>query len=208
MFTVKPILLVPLSDIQIQSFGDSAKLVCEMSGEPKPRITWIKDAEKIFPQHSSRMAFLPDGSLRISSVQNEDLGQYECLGQNVAGETKSNPARIMMASQTQLLNSPFTNSSRITVKPSNIIAPVDADSFTLACSTEGMFEPKIHWYFNGRLVKQSRDKTQILTNGSLVIKRPTLLDAGTYKCEAANNLESIQATSIVEIKGTFFKSLM
>uniref|UniRef100_T1PGN3 Cell adhesion molecule-related/down-regulated by oncogenes n=1 Tax=Musca domestica TaxID=7370 RepID=T1PGN3_MUSDO len=84
--------------------------------------------------------------------------------------------------------------------PTDAIVALNGDPVRLDCLASGLPVPEILWYFNGRLVAQSTDALRIQANGSLVIVKPTLLQAGTYRCEATNALGSVQSTANIDVK--------
>ena len=84
---VPPKVVVPLANVKLEE-GKSALLVCKITGEPKPRITWLKDdvplpAATRYTLHHE----LPTDvvSLRIDNVQMNDLGTYQVIADNPAG---------------------------------------------------------------------------------------------------------------------------
>lgn len=85
--------------------------------------------------------------------------------------------------------------------PSDAIVALNGDPVRLDCLASGIPRPEILWYFNNRLVSQSTDVLRLQTNGSLVITKPTLMEAGTYRCAATNPLGTVQVTANIEVKG-------
>ncbi|XP_075162195.1 peroxidasin [Haematobia irritans] len=84
--------------------------------------------------------------------------------------------------------------------PSDAIVALNGDPVRLDCSASGLPVPEIMWYFNGRMVALSTDTLRIQANGSLVITKPTLLQAGSYRCEASNSLGKVEAVANIEVK--------
>lgn len=56
------------------------RLPCQVSGNPKPLITWSKDGISISP--SNRHIIGEDGSLTIRPVYGQDFGTYRCDASN------------------------------------------------------------------------------------------------------------------------------
>lgn len=44
--------------------------------------------------NEERYSVLKDGTLMIKEAQDKDQGVYECMAKNMAGETKSKPAKM------------------------------------------------------------------------------------------------------------------
>ncbi|MED6236241.1 hypothetical protein ATANTOWER_006306, partial [Ataeniobius toweri] len=73
--------------------GGVASFVCQATGEPKPRITWMKKGKKVSSQRFEVIEF-DDGSgsvLRIQPLRtHRDEAIYECTATNSAGEINAN----------------------------------------------------------------------------------------------------------------------
>lgn len=75
--------------------GDSIILNCQADGTPVPEILWYKDANPVEP--SSTVGIFNDGTeLRISTIRNEDIGDYTCIARNGEGQV-SHTARVIIA---------------------------------------------------------------------------------------------------------------
>ncbi|RMC08573.1 hypothetical protein DUI87_14820 [Hirundo rustica rustica] len=74
---------------QIGISGGVASFVCQATGEPKPRITWMKKGKKVSSQRFEVIEF-DDGSgsvLRIQPLRvHRDEAIYECTATNSVGE--------------------------------------------------------------------------------------------------------------------------
>ncbi|KAL0970726.1 hypothetical protein UPYG_G00246430 [Umbra pygmaea] len=72
--------------------GNVASFVCQATGVPKPRITWMKKDGKVSSQRFEVIEF-DDGSgsvLRIQPLRKyRDETIYECIASNTAGKIKS-----------------------------------------------------------------------------------------------------------------------
>ncbi|XP_071988542.1 receptor-type tyrosine-protein phosphatase F-like [Engystomops pustulosus] len=80
-------------DDQIGISGGVASFVCQATGDPKPRITWMKKGKKVSSQRFEVIEF-DDGSgsvLRIQPLRvHRDEAIYECTATNSVGEINSN----------------------------------------------------------------------------------------------------------------------
>ena len=66
--------------------GKSVKLLCPVTGEPKPRVFWYKDAIELEP--SDKVALGVNGELVLEDVGIEDAGRYTCMATNEHGRDK------------------------------------------------------------------------------------------------------------------------
>ncbi|XP_060054349.1 brother of CDO isoform X2 [Erinaceus europaeus] len=63
-------------------WGQSAKLTCEVRGNPPPTVLWLRNA---IPLTSSQRLRLTRKALRVVSVGPEDEGVYQCMAENEVG---------------------------------------------------------------------------------------------------------------------------
>lgn len=77
----------------LANFGDTAKIECRATGDPKPNILWMRNANEIILP-DSKFHLLDDGTLKIERVDSSTEGQYECMAKNEFGEAKSRPVRM------------------------------------------------------------------------------------------------------------------
>nr|XP_012642956.1 brother of CDO isoform X1 [Microcebus murinus]XP_012642957.1 brother of CDO isoform X1 [Microcebus murinus] len=76
-----PEVTMELSQLVIP-WGQSAKLTCEVRGNPPPSVLWLRNA---VPLTSSRRLRLSRRALRVVSVGPEDEGVYQCMAENEVG---------------------------------------------------------------------------------------------------------------------------
>ena len=73
--------------------GSRVDFSIDAHGVPEPKFSWIKDGETL--AESDRISFLGDKKqLRITGVQKEDGGKYECVASNEVNRVTSNPAML------------------------------------------------------------------------------------------------------------------
>ncbi|VDK61532.1 unnamed protein product [Gongylonema pulchrum] len=68
--------------------GTDAILQCSIVGNPKPKITWLKNGKIVDVLNSKGITVIFKGSLaliKISSVLPEDSGEYTLLAENSYG---------------------------------------------------------------------------------------------------------------------------
>ncbi|VDM62824.1 unnamed protein product [Angiostrongylus costaricensis] len=71
--------------------GNELKWTVRVTGDPKPRVTWLRDGVEIPDCEEVRIIDEGNGihSLIIVRVEMADSGQFTCLAENVAGEARS-----------------------------------------------------------------------------------------------------------------------
>ncbi|XP_033111500.1 titin-like [Anneissia japonica] len=120
-----PTVLVPLQDLEVPLAGD-ARLECQIIGQPKPAISWIRDQEFI---SGERYVALQEKSgncvLLISPVTEQDNTVFECKAENVVG-TVSTTSQVTVNADTsfettETHEAKLTMPSRVTIS----IQPVD-----------------------------------------------------------------------------------
>ncbi|XP_043950846.1 peroxidasin isoform X1 [Drosophila biarmipes] len=220
----KPQFLVAPQDAQAFA-GEQVELSCEVSGQPRPQITWMHNTQEVGGGNSggeeeqqARAQILPSGSLLIRSVEASDMGIYQCIARNEMDELRSQPVRLVVNGADHPLDSPidarsnqvWADAGTATPSPSpphfthqphdQIVALHGSGHVLLDCAASGWPQPDIQWFVNGRQLSQSTPSLQLQANGSLILLQPTQLSAGTYRCEARNSLGSVQATARIELK--------
>ena len=89
---VAPVIADSSSEVSVIS-GESAVLQCEVSGEPRPQVTWTKNGVRLSSQTDPHYYITETGSLQIFSAHPDDTATYSCTAINVAGVTEK---RIML----------------------------------------------------------------------------------------------------------------
>ncbi|XP_064644892.1 neogenin-like isoform X12 [Lineus longissimus] len=67
---------------------------CEVSGNPKPTIQWIKNGDIIIP--NDYFQIIDSQSLRILGLVNSDEGIYQCVAENSAGNVQASAQLIIV----------------------------------------------------------------------------------------------------------------
>ncbi|XP_069772736.1 hemicentin-1-like [Narcine bancroftii] len=153
-----------------------ALLECEVRGNPKPTVTWRKGGSLLHPD-SSRFDFLPDGSLRIYSVQVFDAGRYLCSASSAVG-TDHHYIEL------QVLGAPIISPS-----PTNITAIANTQ-VEVSCEVSGSPKPEVTWKKNGKPLNFNLQQNmyRLLASGSLQIFSATTEDTALYECSASNEV--------------------
>nr|XP_032653549.1 hemicentin-2 isoform X2 [Chelonoidis abingdonii] len=147
-------------------------LPCEVSGIPRPVVTWQKEGMSI--PAGAGFKVLPNGHLHLSQASVEDAGVYLCVAQNPSG-TALGKTRVIVqvppvieASQPQL-------------------SILEGSQVLLPCAARGIPEPRLTWSKDGVPVPGREGKFTLLPSGELMVKDSQGEDAGMYTCTAENS---------------------
>ncbi|XP_051044576.1 receptor-type tyrosine-protein phosphatase F isoform X10 [Phodopus roborovskii] len=187
----KPV-FVKVPEDQTGLSGGVASFVCQATGEPKPRITWMKKGKKVSSQRFEVIEF-DDGAgsvLRIQPLRvQRDEAIYECTATNSLGEINTS-AKLSVLEEDQL------PSGFPTIDMGPQLKVVEkARTATMLCAAGGTPDPEISWFkdflpvdptsSNGR-IKQLRSGGSPI-RGALQIESSEESDQGKYECVATNS---------------------
>nr|XP_056723668.1 receptor-type tyrosine-protein phosphatase F isoform X12 [Euleptes europaea] len=171
---------------QIGISGGVASFVCQATGEPKPRITWMKKGKKVSSQRFEVIEF-DDGSgsvLRIQPLRiNRDEAIYECTATNSVGEINTS-AKLTVLEENQL------PSGFPTIDMGPQLKVVEkARTATMLCAASGNPDPEISWFKDFLPVDTATSNGRIkqLRSGALQIENSEESDQGKYECVATNS---------------------
>ncbi|XP_029444171.1 obscurin isoform X11 [Rhinatrema bivittatum] len=173
--------------------GETVKLACKVTGNPKPVVNWYKDGKSVEVDPHHIIIEDPDGSctLILDNLTGADSGQYMCFATSAAGNA-STLGKILVQVPPRFVNK---------VRNAYFVEGEDAQ-FT--CTTEGAPQPQIRWYRDGALLTDpnkfqtySEPRSGILV---LVIKNALQEDLGYYECELVNRLGSARSGAELSIQ--------
>ncbi|XP_031720938.1 receptor-type tyrosine-protein phosphatase F isoform X16 [Anarrhichthys ocellatus] len=166
--------------------GGVASFVCLATGEPKPRITWMKKGKKVSSQRFEVIEF-DDGSgsvLRIQPLRtHRDEAIYECTATNIAGEINTS-AKLTVLEENQVPHGFPT----IDMGPQLKVVEKTRTA-TMLCAASGNPDPEITW-FKDMLpvdISSSNGRIKQLRSGALQIENSDESDQGKYECVAMNS---------------------
>ncbi|XP_071551456.1 neurofascin-like isoform X2 [Panulirus ornatus] len=168
--------------------GRDAILICQVSGHPKPSITWVKDG---FPLTSDRHQVTEDGDLVISSVTKNDEGRYVCIATSPQGSAEG-AALLTVKEATRIIKGPRD-------KVRNM-----GETVVFRCKAAGDSELqlKVEWLVNGELVNVENElRLERRSNNALVVKWLLEQDSGVYTCLASTKLDAVSASATLTVRG-------
>ncbi|XP_036842479.1 receptor-type tyrosine-protein phosphatase F isoform X10 [Oncorhynchus mykiss] len=166
--------------------GGVASFVCQATGDPKPRITWMKKGKKVSSQRFEVIDF-DDGCgsvLRIQPLRtHRDEAIYECTAANSAGEINTS-AKLTVLEENQIPHG-FPN---IDMGPQLKVVEKTRTA-TMLCAASGNPDPEITWFkdFLPVDINSSNGRIKQLRSGALQIENSEESDQGKYECVAMNN---------------------
>lgn len=81
-------------DVEVH-LGKTMTLTCRVSGDPIPEVKWMHNSGEVLLDNQ-RYKTRHDGSLVISHVTEQDVGEYECVAHSKMGSTRSRKARALV----------------------------------------------------------------------------------------------------------------
>ncbi|XP_052737459.1 protein sidekick isoform X2 [Bicyclus anynana] len=228
----KPVMISNLKSETFAEFGSTIVLECNVQGMPLPSITWYKDARKIasvgadaedsdndVDDGGGRYRVEVDRSLVISNLKMDDMGIYQCISSNEAGESsiytwlkiKTKENIRLPRSHMKLIRMRTTDKKAKTFKfdtgtsppimqsaPANLTV-LDGKDATIVCRAVGAPTPNVTWYFNDSLIINLSGRLQALEEGDLLITSTTSVDSGKYTCVRANDAGSVSGEAFLTI---------
>uniref|UniRef100_A0A8D0DYK3 Receptor-type tyrosine-protein phosphatase F n=1 Tax=Salvator merianae TaxID=96440 RepID=A0A8D0DYK3_SALMN len=171
---------------QIGISGGVASFVCQATGEPKPRITWMKKGKKVSSQRFEVIEF-DDGSGSVLRIQPlrvlRDEAIYECMATNSVGEINTS-AKLTVLEENQI------PSGFPTIDMGPQLKVVEkARTATMLCAASGNPDPEISWFKDFLPVDTATSNGRIkqLRSGALQIENSEESDQGKYECVATNS---------------------
>ncbi|XP_054706308.1 titin-like isoform X2 [Uloborus diversus] len=214
---VAPKFVKKLTPLQVLD-GQTAEISCQVSGNPRPTITWFKQTQIIKPSEEFQIFYDEDNvtTLVIREVFPEDAGTYTVVAKNAAGFASCSAELVVETDRSETFPSSRLSLSRqssltdilegippvFTEKPKDKSVD-EGKPVELSCKVTGVPEPKITWLRNQKPLKES-DRIEMtvicedldITKMTVTIKSAKPEDAGTYQI-IAENREGKSVTSLI-----------
>ncbi|XP_046465810.1 titin isoform X2 [Neodiprion pinetum] len=191
--------------------GSDAVFTTKISANPKPRLTWFKNGQRIREsQHVEITHSNQQASLKIRGARSDDGGHYTVLAENPQGCTVSS-AYLAIESNDQVDQAYTQNQQKDTLKSTHVESSETTEAgkvlppnFVRTCAdrdvTEGKMTrfdcrvtgrpyPEVSWYINGFQVANDATHKILVNesgNNSLMITNVSRADTGIVTCVARN----------------------
>ncbi|VDO27823.1 unnamed protein product [Haemonchus placei] len=197
-----------LNDLRIVQ-NAPAVFTCSIVGEPKPIVNWFKDGQPL-PNTGRFQATEANGQYRlsISNILPQDVGIYECVAKNTAGEARCKARLNVNLTQTGKGSEegPRYEAPRFSTQIQPLVVD-EGKPATFTAKFSGFPAPAIRWYRNNEPIKRSAGHevgftqpfshtamgerpcfqiTQTKDEAKLTIAACQQEDVAEYKVEASN----------------------
>ncbi|KAH0951046.1 hypothetical protein HN011_010977, partial [Eciton burchellii] len=173
-------------DMIYVNLGDAIILNCQAEGTPTPELLWYKDANPVEPNGRDIGIFNDGTELRLSTIKNEDIGDYTCLARNGEGQI-SHTARVVVAGGAVIMVPP-TNQTKL-----------EGEKVQFSCEAKALpGNVTVRWFREGAPVTEVSaldTRVSIKIDGSLIINPVSADDSGQYLCEVTNGIGDPQTAS-------------
>ncbi|XP_028823701.1 hemicentin-1 isoform X1 [Denticeps clupeoides] len=163
-------------DVKVKD-SQNVTLACEVTGNPVPEITWLKDGQPLATE--SRYRVMSHGRfLQITGAKISDMGRFSCLATNSVGDRSREYNLNVLVSPTIADLVPDGSAAEVTV---TLNSPT-----SLVCEVQSYPPATIIWLKDGTPF-QSRRNIRVLPGGRMLqILNAQEEDAGRYTCVATN----------------------
>lgn len=153
--------------------GKKVEIFCIYHGVPIPEIAWSKNGKPI--EIDERVILENYGkSLKIKNTNVGDEGKYSCEASSEIGEKQISNFQLKLEFMPNFI-----------VEPQSKNVSLNED-FEIKCEAEGVPEPKVQWFFNGRATEETKNLRREITSVKIVVKGTQKSDKGNYACVASN----------------------
>ena len=191
--------------------GSRLELKVQVKGDPDPQVSWMKDGKAISSNEIMEVKYKNGtASVTINEVFPEDGGKYTCKATNTKGSVETSSKVTILPMEKKGVNG-ASNGSSGGPYPPKIIKHIqsstvkDGDPVTLSCTIGGAERFDVVWLHNEKEIKPSKDFEYKAVGNvySLNIAEIFPEDAGTFTCEAFNDLGECFSTAslFVEVPG-------
>ncbi|ESO11547.1 hypothetical protein HELRODRAFT_71576 [Helobdella robusta] len=174
---------------QHPTLHSNATIVCIVSGDPEPKISWKFNSSRIRFKSKSNKKYemLPEGLL-VYNISKDDNGAYSCQA-DVETEGRFDE---------KIINVDVYEPPKITKAPGEN-RWVEGDDVTMTCSAQGYPTPKFNFLKNGQKLEMTDRIKLDSENGLLKFSPLKVDDKGDYVCVATNDAGSDRGDGVVVV---------
>ncbi|XP_024850108.1 myosin light chain kinase, smooth muscle isoform X1 [Bos taurus] len=167
---------------------------CEVSGIPKPEVTWFLDGVPVRSQEGSIEVYEAGGThyLCLWRARARDSGSYSCTATNVRGQASCRWTLLVKKPAVMEVAPSFSSA----LKDCTV---VEGQDFVLRCSVQGTPLPRITWLLNGQPIQYAHSTCEAGV-AELHIQDTLPEDDGTYTCLAENTVGQVSCSARVTVQ--------
>lgn len=175
------------------SEGQTVQFKCEVSGIPKPQVTWFLDGIPVRRREGTIEVYedVDSHCLCLLRTQARDSGNYSCTATNARGQVSCCWTLTVKRMATREAAPTFSS----VLKDCTV---VEGQDFILRCSVQGSPVPQITWLLNGQPIQYARSTCEAGV-AELHIQDALPEDDGTYSCLAKNPLGQVSCSAQVTV---------
>ncbi|XP_030830076.1 striated muscle preferentially expressed protein kinase isoform X2 [Strongylocentrotus purpuratus] len=168
-----------------------ATLSCTLSGDPKPKVVWMREEEILKNSDNLKVSSQANGvcSLDIVKVTSSEIGEYRCIATNEHGEASCR-LYLDVAEPPHFVETYKDTEGTI------------GQSIRLECSIDGIPEPEVIWSKDGKVIEDF-ERYQFFYEGeegfALEINNFDKEDCGVYTLEASNIAGSVSHSAEIYV---------
>ncbi|XP_065160082.1 tyrosine-protein phosphatase Lar isoform X3 [Atheta coriaria] len=183
-----PQITQPPQQNKVVEVGHSAMLNCQATGNPPPKIYWVRNMLPIDPANNPRYT-IGEGKFQIKSSEEKDQGKYECVAENAIGTEYSKSSQVYV--KVRRVPPQFS-------KPPNPVNEVmlGAD-LNLTCVAVGSPMPFVKWRKGAVQDLTPEDNLPVGVNNLVLTD---IQESANYTCIAASSLGIVEAVSQVKVQ--------
>lgn len=176
---------------KVVEIGHNTLLNCAATGNPPPKITWLKNMLPINLTVNPRYSIRDDkpGSLQIRNSEEKDHGKYECVAENSIGTDYSKFATLYV----KVRRVPPTFS----IPPPPLSEVKLGDDLNLTCVAVGSPMPFVKWR-KGATEELTPEENIPIGKNTLELKK--IEASANYTCTAASALGNVETVAQVKVQ--------
>ncbi|XP_039096561.1 myosin light chain kinase, smooth muscle isoform X4 [Hyaena hyaena] len=171
----------------------TVKFRCEVSGTPKPEVTWFLEGAPVRRREGIIEVYEEGGChyLCLLRARARDSGNYSCTASNVQGQVSCGWTLLVKRPAVMEVAPSFSS----VLKDCTVI---EGQDFVLRCSVQGIPVPQITWLLNEQPIQYAHSSCEAGV-AELHIQDALPEDDGTYTCLAKNTLGQVSCTARVTV---------